>query len=363
MLGHSVFRPILPIFTRHLGASALQIGLLTSGFMIARAFTSAAGGYIIDRGISSRLLIRIGVGIAAILILGFYFSNYYITVLMVRIAQGVCSGLIWPSAQIMVGEYSDPNIRARALSLYQIVGRVGMIASRGLLAIILLIGFNLGFSEMGGFRLTFLVGSFILGLGFVQTLTITERPEVHIDQKKAIHFHPIFILTFIIGGLMAMQSITILYFNEMFQLKPVMIVTILLIIDIALLITTYFISYLADRVGIQPALFIIIVPCVAAASALPLMKNIIPFVLLWFIIRITISAFIPVARSYATKLPTGIGSNIGFLNMATNLGSAIGPIVAGFLYDRLTGGLKISGYSILALFLIPYLIVKIVKKV
>lgn len=69
--------------------------------------------------------------------------------------------------------------------------------------------------------------------------------------------------------------------------------------------------------------------------------------------RMSISSFIPISRAYATDINTEVGSNIGTLNMVTNLGSVVGPIIGGLIYDTFPGVFKIAGYSFVALLLIP----------
>jgi len=65
----------------------------------------------------------------------------------------------------------------------------------------------------------------------------------------------------------------------------------------------------------------------------------------------------PISRAYATSIDGEIGSNIGTLNMITNLGSVVGPVVGGLVYDTMFGSFRIAGYSVLALLLIPAVVV------
>ena len=361
MLGGVLFRPILPIFARNIGATGFQVGLLTSGFMMARAFTSAGCGKIIDHGYETHRLIRIGMGITAIFSLLLYFNHGYTGLLLIRIGQGICSGLIWPSAQILVSNYSQVEVRTQAFSVYQITGRIGMILSRGLLILLLLVGTNIGLEEMARYRLTFLAAAVILTGGFFETWPIRAKTKMKVPRPAGFRIDLIFVLGFIIGSLLSLQSITILFFKEGFLLPPVEIVKILFIIDLALLGTTYLLSYLADRFGIDLVMILLLIPGIIAGLFLPLINRLIPFIILWFFIRMMIDGFIPIARSYATARGE-IGANIGFLNMAMNLGAVLGPVMGGLIYDNLGGNLRISSYSILAILIIPYLFLKILRR-
>ncbi|RKX70759.1 hypothetical protein DRP53_03870 [candidate division WOR-3 bacterium] len=352
MIGGSLFRPILPIFTRAFGATGFEIGLLTSGFMIARAFVSIGSGKLIDLGYSSRKLIRIGFGLVVILTFFFLSVKSYLGILLIRVGQGICSGMIWPSAQIMVGGFSERGYRTRALSIYQITGRIGMLLSRGILIGILMIGTRLGYSAHERYRLVFLFAAILLMGGFLESWFLKGK-EKEMEPKDAggFHFDPILPIAFIMGGLLSLQSIAILYFNEQFSIRPVDIVAILLIMDLVILVTTYLFSFIADRYGVKPALLFIIIPCVVAGLGFPFQRIASLSLLFWFLTRVTVTGFIPIARSYATAQKSGVGMSIGFLNMATNLGAVVGPALGGIIYDQLWGGFKIASYSILSLLL------------
>ena len=121
MLGHGLFRPILPVFARRLGASGLEVGFLTSGFMLARAITSFIIGKNIDISGRRKLFITAGFFFVFLIAFGYIFVNSYYGLLFLRFCQGICSGLMWPPTQIMVAEQAEKGYRTRALSLYQII--------------------------------------------------------------------------------------------------------------------------------------------------------------------------------------------------------------------------------------------------
>ena len=116
-------------------------------------------------------------------------------------------------------------------------------------------------------------------------------------------------------------------------------------------------SHLTDLIGIKKSLWIIIIPCFVTAICLPFASFFIVFVILYFVMRMAISSFFPISRAYATSIDTEVGSNIGTLNMMSNLGSVVSPIVGGFIYDSLPGEFKIAGYSVIALLLIPGILI------
>ena len=362
MLGHGLFRPILPIFARRLGATDVEVGLLTSGFMLARAVTAYMMGKNADRTGRRTIYVRIGFFCVFMIAFGYFFIDSYFGLLLLRFCQGICSGLMWPATQIIVVEQADKTYRTRALSLYQITGRIGGLLSRVVLGIILIITARLGLSELSSFRVIFIIGAIILIGGFIDTLFVPEYKKAPRIEKKGKPPYSIFLLGFVFGAMMALAPISIVFFNEFYHISPLAIAILLLGLDVLTIVAMYGSSHLTDSIGIKRSLWFVIIPCFAAALLLPFIRVFIIFVVIYFMLRMSISSFVPISRAYATNISTEVGSNIGTLNMLTNLGSVVGPIIGGFIYDYFTQGFKIAGYSVIALLLIPGIFVLLRKK-
>jgi MFS family permease len=361
MLGHILMQPIIPIFARRLGASGLEVGLLTSGFMLARAFTSFFVGRYIDQSGSRESIIRTGLLILFSLTLLYFWAGDLYVLLLLRFGQGICSGLIWPVAQTMVAENAAEGYRTRALSLYQITGRFGALLSRLLLSVGLLLAGTWGISEIGSFRLIFLLAAAVIFIGFIESLLLPRqqrKPERVFAQGKP---YALFILGFAFGALLALTPISLVYLNEQYGISPLGLAVMLLILDVITVLVMYLSSHLTDVIGFKRALMVIAIPCFLAAIFLPFVSVFAAFIVLYFVMRTAISSFLPISRSHATNTGAEIGSNIGTLNMMTNLGAVVGPLVGGLLYDTMSGSLKISGYTVIAIFLLPLLIIQLRK--
>jgi len=359
MLGHGLFRPILPIFARRVGATGLEVGLLTSGFMLARAITSFLIGKTIDVTGKRKIFVQLGFFAVFIITFSYFFMNSYYGLLFLRFCQGICSGLMWPATQIMVAENAEKGYRARAMSLYQITGRFGALLSRALLSLILLITANIGLGELSSFRVVFLVAGVILFMGFIEVLLVPEQKKKKAEKRIGKPPYSIFLLGFVFGAMIALAPLSLVYLNEYYTISLIGIAILLLCLDVITMLAMYGSSYLTDRITVKKSLWVIIIPCFIAALCLPFAYNFLVFVVLYFIMRMAISSFLPIARAYATSVDPEVGSNIGTLNMVSNLGSVIGPIVAGLIYDALPGAFKIAGYSVIALLLIPAILIKL----
>jgi DHA1 family multidrug resistance protein-like MFS transporter len=362
MLGHGLLRPVLPIFARRLGATGLEVGLLTSGFMVARALTAYIVGRHVDKTGHTNRFVRIGFFFVFVTVLAFSIINTWEGLLILRFCQGVCFGLIWPTTQVMITDLTKKQFRARALSLYQITGRLGALLSRILFSVVLMITSGMGFTETGSFRVVFLVGSAILLLGFIEAVFMPETPRSVVQQAKRKPPYPVFVLGFIFGALLSLAPLSIVFLNEHFRVDLLGIAFILLGLDIISICAMYIASHFSDRMGVRGSLWAIIIPCFIAALCLPFASQLAIFLIFYFILRAAISSFIPISRAYATSGYTGVGANIGFLNMTTNLGSVLGPVIGGLVYDHFTHGFRIAGYSAVALLLVPAALVLILPR-
>ncbi len=353
MLGHGLIHPILPIFARRLNATGLEVGLLTSGFMVARALTAYLVGRHVDKTGHTNRLVKIGFFFVFMLAFSFAFTDSYEGLLIIRFGQGICFGLIWPTTQVMIADLTKNDFRTRALSLYQITGRLGVLLSRLLFSALLMIAGGMGLTESASFKVIFFAGGAIFFVGFLESVFMPDARRSVAVRPKTTPPYPVFILGFIFGALLSLAPLSIVFFNEHFHIELLGIAYILLGLDIISMGAMYISSHFSDRIGVRKALWIIIVPCFAAALCLPFASHLAVFLLCYFILRAMISSFIPISRAYATSVNSGMGSNIGMLNMTTNLGSVIGPIVGGLAYDHFANGFRIAGYSAIALLLVP----------
>lgn len=352
-LGLGLFRPILPIFARRVGASGFEVGLLTSGYMFARAIISIIIGKSIDLSGRKKIFIEFGFFFVFIITFGLLFVKSYHFLFLLRFLQGICAGLIWPSAQIMVVDEAGVSYRTRALSLYQITGKIGFLLSRVILSLVLLATAFIGLDEIGSFRIVFLVSTIILFLGFTEILVIPESRKKIKERRKGKLPYSMFFLAFIFGALIGLNSISLVYINEQFDITPLGIAILLLCVDLMTILWMYITSYLTDHIGTKKSLWLIIVPCIVSSIMLPFIPYFIIFVIFYIALKMSISSFMPISRSYTSSVHNEVGINIGILNMISNLGGVVGPILGGLIFDYLQGELRIASYSMIALFLIP----------
>jgi len=96
---------------------AIDVGLLASSFMAARALLAALSGWIAD-AIGRRRLLFVGI-ILYILVTSLYYAWPDIKALFLgRVVQGIASALVWPTAEALLVASVPRHWRTRALSIY-----------------------------------------------------------------------------------------------------------------------------------------------------------------------------------------------------------------------------------------------------
>lgn len=354
MIGYAMVNPLVPIFARRLGASGFEVGLITSGFMIARGVASFSTGRLIDWSGKRKGFIIVGITVSAIMIGLLFFVKSYVEIVLIRFMMGLCSGIVWPSAQVLVAENSTKNFRTRALSIYQASGKTGMFISRALLSLILFITANAGLAELESYRVVFLIGMAAMFIVALETLFIPHgRQKPKTEKAPGKPPYAVFLLSFVFGALIAQNPIAYVFFNEIYDIDPGKIALILLGIDILGIISIFVASHYTDKLGFHLTVWFIIIPTFIIACLIVLTKSFISFLLLYVLIRMLLSAFVPMSRSYASSINPNTGANLGTLNMMSNFGAVTGPLLGGLLFDKFEGGMKLSGYLFLSLLLLP----------
>lgn len=344
-VGMSLMRPVIPIFTRRMGASGFEVGALVSGFMLARAVTAYICGKFSDRIGKRKVFLPIGFFAYFISCLFLFSSRSYFDVLILSILQGVFSGVIWPIAQVITIENSISSFKTRTLSFYFASGNAGMSIGNALLGVaIILIMFLFKADENYAFRIIFLLAGAIYLLGFFFTFTITEskvRKQALRKEKEGkplrvrSRFFAVLILGFLIGIIPGLiRSIIVLYLNERFLVPTKNIAFVLMAVNISALFSMLIFSYFSDKKGTIKGLLIVSLMTGIAALFIPIINNTLLLIIFLVILGTGARSFTPISRSSVSELGgKHLGQNIGLINTVSNLGAVVGPLIGGFFYD------------------------------
>ena len=115
LIGFGLVLPILPLWAEQIGASPVQIGLITASYAVAQLLFAPVWGRLSDRhGRRPVILISLAGSAVAALIIGF--AGTMLVLLLARILQGI-AGASYAAAQAYVADITTAKDRARGMGL------------------------------------------------------------------------------------------------------------------------------------------------------------------------------------------------------------------------------------------------------
>lgn len=335
LMGLTLITPVLPFYAQALGATIPMVGLLISGFALARVFVNIPAGVWGDR-VGHRRVMSYGLLIIAVssFLAGLAF-NYWV-LLAVRVAEGVGSALYVTTSMAVLVRSVPKARRGEYMSYYVaalIAGAVSGPAAGGFLAVTFGLTAPFFFYALVAFVALFLVRTFLRE-------TVRERVQEAVGLEDVVRLlrSPSFLLVtlgalsvFLLrGGFNA--TLFPLWAEARFGLGPAFIGLILTVVAVAGLVTMLISGRLADRIGRKGPL----------TASLLLSGLILPFIFLtqtlgalsltMVVYGLALGLHGPIAAWAADLAPEGsIGAAMGVYRSIADIGWVVGPLLLGSL--------------------------------
>ncbi len=320
-----LLRVIIAFSLRDAGATFFEITLLASSFMIFRALFSPIVGRLADYGFRRSYLMAGGF-VGLLIDSQLYLHVAYDVIILLRIFDGIFSAMVWPTMQAVVHIYSEPSIKAKTMSLYFIMGSTGM--SIGYLAYSYFIG-NITYAIL------LIAVVYMAEIFTVLKVKNVGRKKIKILEKQSDIDVSLYVLTFLFGMYLSLGTEVILfYLAEILYLGRETAASVLFLAGILSLLGNILMGHIADRHGYRQAMVLLGITAPISAFLLSLTCIYISIVGV-FLYFISARAFMPVSRSLTASLSAQekIGVNLGYVNLFSNIGSVIGPLIGGYALD------------------------------
>ena len=354
LLGFGIVIPILPYFSKHLGASAFDLGWLMAIYSITQLFFSPIWGGLSDRiGRRSVLLITILGGASAMV--GTALAQDYWILFATRFLAGVFAGNI-STASAYISDVTKPEDRAKGMGIIGVGFGLGFIFGPAIGGILSPYGYHVPILLAAGLGL----GNFLLTF-FVLEETVKKNTG---DQERR---------AFSMNGLQlafSQRSTSVpilLYFVNTLAFVQLVAVFALFVLGkfnydarnagwflagmgvIAACLQGGLIGKLAKRYGETKLFatgFLFLSVSLVGAALAP-----VPAIFALFLAGIAIGNGLVVpslSSSVSKSAPEGRrGSIMGIYQSSSSLARAVGPPIAGLLYDKVGSASPIFGSSIL----------------
>lgn len=344
---------VFPIYAASFGARGMEIGLLYSIFSIIAIVMRPIVGRLIDnRG--RKLGILLGVGLYFIANLSFLMAKDINWLFIARIIQSFGASFLWLSINTYIADVSDINTRSTNYGIReQLASKGGFIGS--------FIGLNILFNNMGDdpFKIIFSIFSLtsILALIFtIKNVKETNHKNIVIDNKLKRHknYKSFLGIMFTLSFITSLTApIFLLYLQDNITNNLTMLTFLFFPSTLAYMFLPRRFGAIADKSSREKIIFIGIFFIALLQIFIPFSKGYNSFLILYTLFCIVEMFYSPALSSLIIDFvgEEKRGSSYGLYSFVSGLGAAIGPIVGGFIYERIGNDLVfyIKGVLLFAL--------------
>lgn len=125
MLGLGIIGPIIPLYAENMGATFVQIGLLSSAWSISRLIFTAPLGNLSDRSGKKRIIVA-GLGVYAVISILYATAWDYTSLISIRFLHGLGSAASMPIAIAYAAEISPEGREGRYMGTMNLAMFAGM---------------------------------------------------------------------------------------------------------------------------------------------------------------------------------------------------------------------------------------------
>lgn len=346
MLGVGIISPLLPVYTKTLGATGIQLGIIFAGFSIARAISTPVIGKSSDV-YGRKRFICMGLFIYALMSMGYALSKTVLHLGTVRFLQGFAAGMIMPIATAYIGDIAPKGREGTYMGYFYVAFFLGFGIGPLIGGFVSdYFGMKSAFFTMGGFNFIAFVLAFSLLPGTENYRQRNRTPISYTTMLKE---------SGIIKGLFVFRFTNALARGIFACFLPIFagIKLGLSGSEIGILISTSFLlngifqapgGRLADRFSRRRLVVLGIIVDIFCLSIIPLTNSFGQLLSICIVSSTARAICLPSATAMIAGegKKYGMGSSMGIFNMALSLGMACGPLIGGLVSDSI--GVKFTFY-------------------
>ena len=336
---------VLPIYGRELGASAIEVGAFFSAFSIVPVIVRPVLGRALDRwGRRPFLLAGLCGYLAAVFAFGFATSVWMLT--LARFLQGIGAAFLWLTAYTMVADLAAAGGRGLNFGLIDEATNRGAIIGTTLgFALLFWLQGDVGiewaqlwwilFAIYGVTTITALVIAW-RGAGETRPPVPTAGPISKGITRRLITLMGIVLLTGASSNMV--WPMLMIFLQDALHVEANGLALAYLPAAVISSFLPSRMGILSDRLGRRIPMILGLLIGAAASALIPHLRSLIALTALWAVESAGYAASVPAERAFVADIAGEDvrGTSYGLYTFAYFLGSAIGPLAGGWLYDRIS---------------------------
>jgi len=333
---------------------AFQFGLMTSSFMLTRAFLATYFGKLSDK-IGRRPLIIAGLILYTFLSYIYTLAQNWVHLVLTRAVQGVASAMVWPVAEALLVDTVRLKERGKYMGWYMTLSNLGFIIGPSIGAYLYKLGvyvFNLGVPECFIFPfylLTVLAGITSIAAFATQEIITTRRKSkieraeskyadevLKIPREIKRSLYTIYFMGFANGIAMGLVfPIMTLFIMQYVTTDPAAQGIISTISGFVGFLVNYPAGFISDKKGRKPVVITGQLISRTSTLLLPFSKKVSDLIIISSIRSAAFNASSPAMRALQADLaPKQIrGKVFGVVQSFFNFGAVIGPLLGSKIYE------------------------------
>ncbi len=333
----------LPIYGRMLKASALEIGALFSAVALVPVIIRPFLGRILDRW-GRRPFFLAGLVSYTVSMIILCAARSVLVLGIGRFVQGMGQAFLWLSAYAIVADVSQADRRGRGFGAIDEATNRGALVGvlPGLLGIGLMQFAGLAWETVwpvlfGGYAVAACCG-LIVGARLVGETrpAVARRPMA--ARPLTLQIAALMGIVFVTGASTAMVwPIIVIFLQDRLGANAIALAIAYLPAALILSFLPSRLGRITDRLGRKPMMAVGLVIGAAASALMPQLSSIVLLAALWGVDSLGFTASSPAERAFVADIAgsDARGVSYGLYTFAYFLGTAIGPLAGGWLYDNL----------------------------
>ncbi len=353
---YGMHNPIVPLFSKDLGASYFDLGLIGFSNFIPYMFIPLFVGLLLDR-FNKGLLLSLGLVIDTLSIYLLSIADSIPQVIIYRILVGVAHSFFWPPCESIISQSTNPQNRVKAISRFMAFFIVGLMLGP-LAGSFLLEHFDVSY------RIIFQIAAFAIATSLVSSLVLSKNDKINHDKimsitsaKHLVKFPTVIaILLFCSVSFGVFLAILPAYMSEK-SISESNIELLFFVFGISRLVSLLASNFLMKK--FLTSLLLVILSISSGMLMIFYSHSMLEFSIAVLILGFGFSVYFPLTFEIIMRKTKGnVGALIGAYEATFGIGWAFGPLIIGIIANFFGSSIPYLVLSIAGLFVLGFVFLK-----